>query len=179
MIRLTTSNGRRAGFLAIGGICTGLWIWGLLSVMGVAAIIRASPTAFDTLRFAGAAYILWVGAHAVVSGIRCAPQDATAGPAAASPFLSGFATNVLNPKIGVFYVSVLPQFIPNDAPFAPSALLLVAIHTVEGAVWLGLLVLMVQGMRRLLGRPAVKSALEVVTGLSLIGLGVALALERR
>jgi threonine/homoserine/homoserine lactone efflux protein len=182
IVRLTATGGRRAGLLAVGGICSGLWAWGLLSVLGIAAIVQSSATAFDVLRLSGAAYILWIGIHALVASLRSgtiAASDTAPQRAISSPYLAGLTTNILNPKIGVFYVSVLPQFIPHGAPVLPSTLLLVAIHTVEGALWLFLLVCMIQRMSRVLERPRVKSALEAVTGISLIGLGVGLIVEHR
>jgi threonine/homoserine/homoserine lactone efflux protein len=110
-----------------------------------------------------------------------APADGAAWPGV-SPgrwFLRGLLTNLLNPKVGVFYVTLLPQFIPSGANVTQYSFLLALIHVTEGLIWLTLLTLAVRPLRAWLRRPVVTRSLHRTTGLVLIGSGVALALEKR
>jgi threonine/homoserine/homoserine lactone efflux protein len=101
-------------------------------------------------------------------------------PAAATPaaaFRTGLTTNLLNPKVGVFYLSVLPQFLPDGVAPLVASTALAAVHVVEGLLWFALIVLAVRRAARLLARPAVKGWLDRLTGLVFIGLGARLAAE--
>ncbi len=123
VVRAAVTQGRRIGFATALGINTGTLIWGAAAAMGVSALLTASRVVYDALRLAGAAYLLWLGTSMLWrSRRRC--DTGAAGAVGSEPVLAsgradvlaswsrGVATNLLNPKVGVFYVAMLPQFIP-------------------------------------------------------------------
>jgi threonine/homoserine/homoserine lactone efflux protein len=173
--------GRRRTMLTIAGIGCGCIIHATASALGLSAILATSATAFDVVKTIGAAYLVWLG----VQSIRDAGHPATrpnATPSARSrlgPFLQGFLTNVLNPKVAIFYLTFLPQFIgPGEAVFRRS-LFLAGIHIAMGFAWLTAYAWFVDQLGAVLTRPMVKAWLERVTGGLLIALGARLAWARR
>lgn len=174
VLRAAVGGGPRAAMVAGAGVCSGVLVWGALTAIGLAALVRASPTAYDALRLAGAAYLLWLG---VRTWRRAGEQgaDATAGPW----FRTGLLTNLLNPKVGAFYLSFLPQFLPHGVPVLAAALLLAGIHAVEGMAWFALLAGATARFAQLLSRERVRRAVQRVTATVLVGFGVRLVLETR
>ena len=138
VVRFAAGRGRAAGLAAAAGVLSGVLVWGAIVAVGVAALIVASPMLFRTLQWAGAAYLIWLGLQLLLPK-RSAD---TAQPAAGTgnPFLSGLLTNLLNPKVGVFYLAFLPPFIPAGAPHGPFIFLLAAIHALLGLLWFLLLI---------------------------------------
>lgn len=122
----------------------------------------------------------WVGLSLVSRPRRAwaAGSDRAVTGAAASP-RRGLLTNLLNPKVGVFYVSLLPQFVPAGFPVVPSILGLAALHVLMGCAWLALLAAGLGGLRPALARPSVVAALDRRTGAVFLGFGLRLALDRR
>jgi threonine/homoserine/homoserine lactone efflux protein len=201
VIRTAARDGRLAGLAAGFGIGLGCLAWAAASALGITALLAASTVGYQVLRWTGAAYLVFLGARALWQARRPpAPAAAPAAPeapvgpggpggsgvavVAARPgggrvlaFRVGLVTNLLNPKIGVFYLSVLPQFIPPGAAPLPYSLVLALIHDVEGMVWFALLVLLVGRVSGWLGRPTVRRRLEQVTGVAFLGFGVRLAVE--
>ena len=109
---------RRDAAATAAGIVAGLFVWGAAAAVGVSALLTASQLAYDVLRYAGAAYLVWFGLRLLVRAVRGAPGAEPAGVADSSPWRAarqGLATNLLNPKVGVFYVALLPQFLPAAA----------------------------------------------------------------
>lgn len=188
VIRNTLAGGRACGLRTSAGVCSGVVTWGVLSAAGVSAVLTASRAAYDVLRVAGAAYLLVLGVRTLLATRRSrrpaaavadAPPQEQAPPAhARAAFRAGMLTNLLNPKVGVFYVTLLPQFIPAGAPVLPASLLLAGIHATEGIVWLAGVTLAVSRARAVMQRPSVRRGLERVTGVVLIGFGARVALER-
>jgi threonine/homoserine/homoserine lactone efflux protein len=183
VLRTAAVVGRGAGLAAVAGIALGCLVWAVASAAGVTAVLAASTLAFEALRIAGAAYLCWLGARALWRARRrvatSAPvEEASASPSASSrAFRTGLTTNLLNPKVGSFYLSVVPQFLPSGVdPFAGS-LALAGIHVVEGLIWLGLVVLAVGKLRGWLTRAGVRRRLEQLTGVVFLGFGVRLALD--
>ena len=177
VIRMSLSGGRRRGWLAAAGVCTGVLCWGFASAAGITALLSASQRAYDLLRLAGAAYLVWLGVRALVSRSDAEPSGIV--QSGASVFRTGLLSNLLNPKVGVFYLSVLPQFIPKGAPVLATSMLLAFVHALQGILWLGLVALLVDRLGALLGRPLIKRRLEQVTGAVLVAFGLRLALDRR
>jgi threonine/homoserine/homoserine lactone efflux protein len=176
VLRTAVSSGRRAGYLAGVGIATGCLVWAAASAAGLTAVLATSRLAFDALRLAGAAYLLWLGVRALWGAHRLTKAPAEQPPMSGRAALrQGLTTNLLNPKIGVFYMSLLPQFVPADAPVFWTSLLFAAIHDVEGLIWFAFVVFAAGAARRMLTRPAVGRALQRLTGLAFIGFGVRLA----
>jgi threonine/homoserine/homoserine lactone efflux protein len=129
----------------------------------------------------GALYLIYLGVRLL---LRPAPTldlgSAPAAPAKApSWFARGLLTNLLNPKVGVFYVTFLPQFIPSGASVTTFSMLLATIHAVEGLCWFALLVLATRPLSRWLNRPRVAKGLDRVSGMVFVGFGVGLLLDRR
>ena len=173
--------GRRRTMLTIVGICTGCIIHALASALGLSAILATSARAFDIVKTVGAVYLVWIG----VQSIRDAGRASTATPTtgirsiASNPFLQGFLTNLLNPKVAIFYLTFLPQFIPPGVNVLKRSLFLATLHNVIGFVWLSSYAWFIDQIGGVLTRPRVKAWLERVTGGLLVALGVRLAWERR
>jgi threonine/homoserine/homoserine lactone efflux protein len=186
VVRTSIASGHRVGMIGGLGVCLGTLVWGCASAIGITAVLVASHVAYDTLRIVGAAYLTFVGARmlwrsrkknipdADASGTGWDPGRASSGLAA---FRTGLLTNLLNPKVGVFYVTLLPQFVPRHAPVLAFSVLLASIHAVEGTLWFGVLTAATARVRRLLTRPTIKRVLDRVTGCVFIGFGARLALE--
>jgi len=167
------------------GILTGCLIHATASALGLSAILATSARAYETVKLVGAAYLVWIGIQAIrnAQGAPGADPSTALGMTAASrgghPFMQGFLTNILNPKVALFYLTFLPQFIPTGAPVLRTSLLLAMIHNVLGFAWLSLYARFVDRLRGALTRPAVKAWLERVTGGALVALGARLAWDRR
>jgi RhtB (resistance to homoserine/threonine) family protein len=180
VLRSALLNGRRAGMLAGLGICLGVLLWGVASALGVSALLATSRVAFDVLRLAGAAYLVWIGARALWAARReRAPIeiDSRGPPPAAAAFRIGLLTNLLNPKVGVFYVTLLPQFVPPGAPVLALTLGMAAIHAAEGIVWFAVIVLLLARIRGWLLNPTVSRRLNQLSGVTFIGFGLRIAAE--
>ncbi|MES5818435.1 LysE family translocator [Streptomyces sp. RG80] len=161
----------------VGGIATGLLIWGAQTAAGLAAVLAASPTAYLAVKLVGAGYLVFLGARSLWQHRRAAPADpATAGPAAVgSPWRTGLVSNVLNPKIAVFYTGLLPTLAPPGMPAAWAMTLLVLLHATLTLAWLGGYVLLLSKAGPFLHEPRIRRALGRTTGVALIGFGLAVA----
>jgi threonine/homoserine/homoserine lactone efflux protein len=178
---LTRSRGEAAATGA--GIITGLFVWGAAAAVGVSALLLASRLAFDVVRYAGAAYLVWFGIRLVVRALRRRelPDGAPAGVHRRSAWRAarqGLATNLLNPKVGVFYVALLPQFVPPGSNPLAVGLLLAAVHAVLTVVWFALLIWLAAALGRWLRRPSTARVIDGITGTALVGFGVRLAFSR-
>jgi RhtB (resistance to homoserine/threonine) family protein len=184
VVRNTLRGGRDDGWLTVAGICSGLFVHALLSALGVSAILAHSATAFLALKVAGAAYLAWLGLQSLRTAARGSGAPAQAAVTAARvpasrSFREGFLTNLLNPKVIVFYLALLPQFLsPGDAVLAKS-LLLTAIHFAEGILWLGFVAWGVNRTRRHFLRPALRRWMDAICGSILVALGLRLAFSQR
>ena len=178
--KVTLLDGRRAAFLTSLGICAGLPVHATASALGLSLILATSAEAFTVVKFAGAAYLTYLGVRTIRDSLRPLAEGSVTAPrgrGSRAAFLQGWLSNVLNPKVALFYLTFLPQFIsPGDNVLAKS-LLLAGIHAVLGMLWLPLYAYAIDRLGAL-----VRSArrwLERVSGGALIGLGVRLAFERR
>jgi threonine/homoserine/homoserine lactone efflux protein len=183
VLRVATIEGRRHALAAGAGICCGLLTWGVLASAGLAAVLAASQVAYDLLRLAGAGYVVYLGLLASCASDRAPRQSATPPALAATGsdrrwFARGLVTNLLNPKVGVFYVTFLPQFVPAGANTVVVCLALAAVHAAEGVVWFCALASMAQGLGGWLRGARVRAGIEGLTGFVFIGFGVKLALQR-
>jgi threonine/homoserine/homoserine lactone efflux protein len=163
-------HGRRAALATAFGVNVGIALWTLAAALGIAAVVRASAEAFDVVKFAGAVYLVYLG----IQSLRRRERGAVARRRM-SPFRQGLISNALNPKIAVFFTSLLPQF----GHSLPALLVLGAIFNAIGVVWLTAYALAAARGRAALQRPRVRAALDYVSGVVLVGLGVRLAFERR
>jgi threonine/homoserine/homoserine lactone efflux protein len=188
VLRTALGSGTRAALCSALGIAAGCFVWGLAGAVGLTAMLSASQLAYDALRIAGALYLMWLGVQALRAARRRGADSASAvaesaaesGAPPLSPlhaFRTGLLTNVLNPKVGVVYMSLLPQFIPHDAPVVATTLLLVTVHAALGISWLGTIALAVHRARAVLQRPRVRRRLDQATGGVLLALGIAVGVE--
>ena len=178
VMRNVLALGRPKTMLTIAGIASGCVIHATASALGMSAILATSATAFTVMKTAGAAYLVWIG----VQSFR--PRDAAGASRsketrATAPFAQGFLTNVLNPKVAIFYLTFLPQFIAPGEPLLRRSLFLAGIHIAMGVVWLSAYAWFIERLGTVLARPNVKAWLERATGGLLIALGVRLAWDRR
>ena len=179
VLRTAAVEGPRRALLAGLGICLGCLGWGAVVALGLGALLAASPTAYAALRWIGAAYLLWLGIRLLRSPRETLATGASeAGENGRGWLGRGFLTNMLNPKVGIFYVSFLPQFIPPGSAVAATTLLLALIHALLGLAWFGLLVAAVHPLSRALRRPAVIRTLDRLTGGLFLLFAARLALSR-
>lgn len=184
LLRTALRKGRRQAFLVLAGVKSGALCWGLATVLGLSVVISSSPIAYFVIRLAGTAYLVYLGAGVLREGSRASAQAHTAGPAAAAPeegsgfacWRTGFLNNILNPKVGVFYVAMVPQFVPRGVPYFIGGMSLSAIHIVVGLAWFGFVILGAERARTWLSAPRTARIIDVATGLVLIVVGVALFL---
>jgi RhtB (resistance to homoserine/threonine) family protein len=174
--------GRRRTMLTIVGIGSGCIVHATASALGLSAILATSATAFGVVKTIGAAYLVWLGVQSIRDARRPTAQPAAATTERRSqwgPFLQGFLTNVLNPKVAIFYLTFLPQFIRPNEPVFRRSLFLASIHIAMGFLWLATYAWFVDQLGAVLTRPRVKAWLERITGGVLIALGARLAWARR
>ena len=186
VVRNVLRGGGRDGVITTFGICTGLFIHATLSALGVSIVLMRSATAFQVVKAAGAGYLAWLGIRSLVEAVRgghypVKPEHElnTGGASPQRCFVEGFLSNLLNPKTAVFYLAFLPQFIRPTDPVLQKSLLLASIHYVEGIVWLVVVSVAVDRMRKLLMAPRVRRWLDGICGAVFVGFGVRLALQRQ
>ncbi|MEM9219651.1 MAG: LysE family translocator [Cyanobacteria bacterium P01_F01_bin.150] len=168
------------------GICSGLLAHALFSALGLSLILVRSATAFEVVKLVGGGYLIFLGIQAIWQAFKSSSKsiiletfegNSKRQKTARKFFITGFLTNLLNPKVALFYLAFLPQFISSaDAPFVKS-ILLGSIHLFFSFVWLVVVAIFVVRLKRFLVTSQVKRALEAITGVLLIGLGTKLALE--
>lgn len=179
VLRTASVEGRRPAAAAAVGIALGCLAWGVVAALGLGAVLAASEAAYTALRWVGAAYLVWLGV-----GLIRRPHAPPALPRAPQPggggwFARGLLTNLLNPKVGAFYVTFLPQFTPPGVEVVPFSLGLAAIHAAEGLLWFTLLIAATRPLAAWLRRPAVTRWLDRLTGGVLVAFGLRLALVGR
>ena len=178
VLRTAAVEGPRTAALAALGIILGCLAWGAAVALGLGVLLAASSVAYTVLKWAGAAYLAWLGFRLIVKP-RSRFDLGAASTERGSWLARGFLNNLLNPKIGVFYVSFLPQFVPPHVAAAPFIFLLAAIHGVLGAAWFAALIAATSPLKRWLERAAVVRWIDRVTGVVFVGFGLRLALDRR
>ncbi len=179
VLRYATTQSRRSALVVMVGITSGLFVWGAFATLGISAILQASQTAFNALRIIGSIYMVWMG----ISFIRNSmsnnnadiTQDRRSGKGKA--FTNGLFSNLLNPKAGVFYLSVLPQFIPEDSNHLLFGLALTGIHALITIVFFTALILFIETLKEFFMRPRVIKNMERISGIAVIGFGARLLLS--
>ncbi|MER6558572.1 LysE family translocator [Streptomyces sp. NPDC001027] len=169
--------GWRDGLRTVGGIIAGLLAWGLLTVVGLAAVLAASATAYTAVKLVGAVYLVFLGVQALLHSRRHrtgTPVPDNAVPKG-SPWRTGFVSNIFNPKIAVFYTGLLPTLAPSGLAPHTGMALLVLLHAVLTLVWLGSYVLLLAKARAFFQKPVVRRGMDRVTGVVLIGFGIRVA----
>lgn len=181
VLRTAAVEGPRRAALAGLGIIVGCLAWGAAVALGLGALFAASQLAFTVLKWAGAAYLVWLGLNLILKPRERFEVDGA--PAAGASGLAwmrrGLLTNLLNPKVGVFYVSFLPQFLAEGVPAAPFIFGLAALHGAMTVFWFAALIAATQPIAGALRKAAVVRWLDRLTGGVFVGFGLRLALERR
>ena len=180
--RNTLAGGRTRGAWTAVGITSSNAVQGLAVAAGLGALVVRSQPLFEVIRWAGVGYLAYLGVQALRSAVagRYPADELTSGTGTAqrlAGWRQGFLSNITNPKVLVFYLAVLPQFLTPDSG-VPTLVLLALTHAVLGLLYLLLLVAGMHRARAVLGRRRVRRALDAVTGTVLLGFGVRLATER-
>jgi threonine/homoserine/homoserine lactone efflux protein len=180
----TLQGGARAGVAAACGIAAGCVVHALAAAFGLAALLALHPQAFQLIQWAGAAYLLWLGwgmLRQAWRGGAAAPARAAVGVprSLGADFRAGLLTNVLNPKVALFFLAFLPQFVPAGAASATASFLLLgAWFVAQGWLFLLVLVAVAARLRRLQARPAVGRVLNALGGVLFVALALRLLRER-
>jgi threonine/homoserine/homoserine lactone efflux protein len=179
----TLRHGVRGGLVASLGVITGCLVHVTAASVGLSAILAASAHAFNVVKWAGAAYLAFIGLRAILAAGRAAAAGAAQPETlrTSSVFWTGFLTNVLNPKVAVFFLAFLPQFVSTDAAYAPLGFAVLGlIFIVVGFIWLVTLAFIAaRSAAALGGRGRLKVWLERALGAAFIALAAKLALAER
>jgi threonine/homoserine/homoserine lactone efflux protein len=176
-------HGREAALGSAIGVNIGLSVWTLATALGVAAILRSSATVYDALKLVGALYLIWIGARtlwdsrrrhgvASVDGVGGRTIDGRGG------FLQGVISNLANPKVGIFFTSLLPQFVSPHGSALLQMLMLGGIFIAFNVFWMCSYALAAVRLSHILSRARVKAVIDRFSGLVLVGVGIRLAIER-
>ena len=174
VLRSSLLGGRRAGARVAGGAASGSLAWGLFSAAGLTALLTASAQAYRAVQLAGACYLVFLG----IRGWRGRAGHASTQPRRSPGFRAGLLSNLLNPKVGLFFLAVMPQFIPHHAPVTSYTLAFAATDAVIAGTWLAAVAWISGQARTLLGRPRVRAALDRAAGTALVALGLKVAAEQ-
>jgi threonine/homoserine/homoserine lactone efflux protein len=179
------AGGRRGGLLTMTGGVLGLSVHACAAALGISAVLAASATAFTILKLVGTAYLVWMGiatlraarktARDKRSGAEDDRQAVPAAPHRLQWIRQGFASNALNPKVALFFLTFLPQFMPDHRATMSQALLLSAVFALLYLAWFSGYTMLVNWIGAVLRRPRVRARIERVTGILLIGFAVRLA----
>jgi threonine/homoserine/homoserine lactone efflux protein len=202
-VRTAITFGRANAVAAAAGICTALLAWGCAAGLGLTAALAAAPGLYLALRWAGAAYLAGLGLHSIIRGARWSAGTATASTGSANPgpantepagtptartsaagttpgrrwpsYLRGVVTCASNPKVGIFYLALFPQFITPGQTLLPASLLLAAIHAAETLVWLSTLAALGGRLGRLLRRRSARRWADRISGAAFLAFAARLA----
>lgn len=195
VVRGSLAHGTRHGVLVALGAASGSLAWGMAAAFGLAGLVAASPVAYAVLHYAGAVYLVVLGVQtirAVRHADASATEDATGASLNSSPgsgsghlpatgvrraFLTGLWADLLNPKMGAFYLAMLPQFIPVNASVVGWSLLLMVVELSIAVLALSSYVLVASRARVLVSNPTVARSLDTGLGVVLIGTGAAVAVK--
>lgn len=178
------ASGKAAGFANIAGFAAAFLVHGAFAIFGLSVLLLQSANLFLAVKLAGAAYLIWVGLKALFEawrGTSAALLDVT--PARnprtlAKAFGEGFLTNMLNPKVAMFYVAAFPQFMPHDGGSPLSAFILVAVHICLNIAWFGPIVLLFDRLAKVARGGRLRRMVKGLTGIVFVGFGLKLATLR-
>jgi threonine/homoserine/homoserine lactone efflux protein len=184
VLRTAAVEGRKQAMLAGIGICFGCLLWGVAASFGLSALLAVSGFAYNVLRIVGAIYLGYLGIKLLIRAFASTSSNSGAEPEEYASkdgslwFKRGLLTNLLNPKVGVFYLSFLPQFIPTGVPVWSFSILLALIHATEGLLWFLLLTNATELISSWLRQRRVVMALDSLMGAILIAFGLKLVLDK-
>ena len=181
VLRNLVRGGRPTAFRTVLGVLSGLTVWVVTAALGLSAVLRTSHDAYLTLRVVGAAYLLWLGVQSlrsravVLDGSSTEPKRHRSLTGSGYP--AGLATDLLNPKVGVFFVTFLPGFVPAGYPVGAMSLILGGIFVVLTAAYFAALLAISGRVTTWMSTSHIRRRMDRTTGVVLIGLGLRLALE--
>ena len=183
-IRSTLLGGKRAGVLTALGVSTGQAVWTLAASAGITALLLASEPAFLAVKLAGAIYLVFLGAQMLLHALRRSPDPLQlarpgGGLAPRTAYRQGVVSNLGNPKMAVFFTSLLPQFAPESGPRFAAFLVLGLCFCVMTAAWLTAYAVAVARAKDVFRRPRIRRVVDGVTGAVLVSLGLRLASAER
>jgi len=174
VVRNLVRGGRRVAARTVLGVLSGLSVWVVTAVLGLSAVLRTSHDAYVGLRVAGAAYLIYMGVRSLRSrGQAPSPGRQLLG----NGYTAGLLTDLLNPKVGVFFVTFLPGFVPRGYPVAWTVLLFGAIFVALTAAYFAALLTASGPVARWLANARLRRRVDRCTGVVLIGFGLRLVLE--
>lgn len=178
VLRAVVRHGRARAALTAAGVLCGLLVWVGAAALGLSALLRASETAYTVLRIVGAVYLVWLGVQSLrTRGAPAAPDRPARRGVLGSGFGAGFTTDVLNPKVGVFFVTFLPGFVPAGYPVGGTSLLLGAVFVAETALYFAVVLLLVGRISTWLADDRIRRRMDRTTGVVLLAFGARLATE--
>lgn len=178
VLRTAAAEGpRRAALVSLGIVC-GCLTWGATAAIGLNALLKAYAPAFEAIKLAGAAYLLWLGLKLLLMrrGTAGVDENGACRGGGLDCMRRGYVTNVLNPKAGLFYMSFLPQFRHPSMPPAPFTFLLAGLHALISLAWFAMLTSATRSVASVLQRPSVILWLDRATGMLFLMFGAKLAL---
>lgn len=180
IIRTASLETKSKAIKTAAGISFGCIIWGVIVACGLGALLATSEIAFSILKWTGAIYLAWLGVKMILNprnSLESANDVADKGKQ--NWFIKGFLTNILNPKVGIFYISFLPQFIPKGGQTEVWVMALVLIHVVIGFAWSFTLITLMKPIAKYLKQPRIIQNLDRMTGSIFLLFAVKLAFTKR
>lgn len=179
VLRSVLSGGRRAGMACAVGIACGLLVWAGVTSVGIAGLLAASAVAFTVVKLVGAAYLVYLGVRALLAARRGAytqEPEPTKARSTGGAFAAGLLTNLLNPKVAVFFLALWPQFLPTHATVLDTTVL-AGVAAGTALLWYLVFANIVTVLRRFLTAAKVRRAIDAVMGTLLVGIGVRIAVS--
>ena len=185
VLKNTMVHGKKAGFFTMVGIIVALFVWTTLAVLGLATIISKSMVVFLAIKYAGATYLVYLG----IQSWRAKAQNMQLQEAATSKsnqiknvslscMTQGITTDLLNPKTLLLYVTLMPQFIQPNFNVNSQLVVLAGILILLSIIWLGIVILIINGIRKWFMKPTVQGMFNKITGILLVGIGIRIATEK-
>ena len=182
VLRSVTVGGAKSAYATVAGILTGVWIWGLAAALGISALLVASHIAYTVVKWAGAIYLVFLGFKMLWESRHISHETISARVENRTTFWKSFnralIINLTNPKTGVFYIAILPQFLPKEMPAVFGGLLLATIHNALTFIWFTMMIYGASFAKETLRNPKVQKSIERASGIALIGFGIRVAFEK-
>jgi len=181
VVRNMLRGGRRRAIATVVGVLSGLVIWVVAASLGLSAVLRASHTGYDVLRYVGGAYLIYVGVQSLRSRVlrhdEVQDERRRPRPLLGSGYVAGLATDLLNPKVGVFFITFLPAFVPQGADVGMATLAFGGVFVLETLIYFVALIGVADRVVAWMTDARTRRRLDRGAGLIFIGFGVRLATE--
>ena len=182
VLQSVTIGGVRNAYATVAGIFVGVWIWGLAGALGISALLVASHLAYTAVKWAGAGYLIYLGLKMLWESRKISEEsiqlNVDGKGSLKRNFYRALVINLTNPKTGVFYIAILPQFLPEEFPAILGGLLLATIHNLLALIWFTTMIFGANFAKETLRNPKVQKIIERISGIALIGFGLRVAVEK-